>query len=169
MDRCHPIANRQFTAGVASPAVATGYSTNRPDSLGTSSTVSPKADRVPDFGLGRRFRIGRPRRHQLRFCGDMRQASKVIAAVSIRRVWFRRRAAEILRRPPRPLPNRLQCGNRNDRAEGVAPAFSGDECQSWADHPVMLAWTPPSRSTLIRTGRVRWSARITHFHQSAGF
>jgi len=47
----------------------------------------------------------------------------------------------------KPLPDRLQCGNRSERREGMAPAVTGVECRSWADHPVMLARTPQHPGT----------------------
>ena len=46
----------------------------------------------------------------------------------------------------KPLPNRLQCGCAIERREGMAPALSGDECRSWAGHPVMVARVSPSPS-----------------------
>jgi hypothetical protein len=47
----------------------------------------------------------------------------------------------------KPLPHRLQCGNRSERREGMAPALSGEECRSWADHRVMVARTPQHPGT----------------------
>jgi len=35
-----------------------------------------------------------------------------------------------------PLPDRLQYGCAIERREGMEPAISGDQCQSWAGHPV---------------------------------
>jgi hypothetical protein len=95
---------------------------SRPSAAAEQLASAPCCGQVADSPGLTRLVNGRKRREKVGPCG----------------AFCRRR---------RPLPNRPSCGNRSERREGMAPALSGDECRSWADHPVMLARNPQHPGT----------------------
>jgi hypothetical protein len=96
---------------------------SRPSAAAEQLASAPCCGQVADSPGLTRLVNGRKRRERVGPCG----------------AFCRRR---------RPLPNRIQCGCAiGGCREGMAPALSGDECQSWADHPVMVARTPQHPGT----------------------